>query len=52
MIQFTALRWSITCGAFSLEDEAERLWRNFIQLMQTESSPAPAQTAINPREPV
>lgn len=50
MIQFTALRWSITCGAFSLEDEAERLWRNFLQLMQTDSSPAPK--AINPREPV
>lgn len=50
MIQFTALRWSITCGAFSLDAEAERLWNNFLRLIQTASSPTPTET--NPVEPV
>ncbi|MEW6593309.1 MAG: TetR/AcrR family transcriptional regulator [Thermodesulfobacteriota bacterium] len=33
MIQFAALRWSISRGAFSLEAEAERLWVNFRRLL-------------------
>ncbi len=44
MIQFTALRWSITRGAFSLDAEAGRLWNNFLRLIQAASSPAPAET--------
>lgn len=44
MIQFTALRWSITSGGFRLDAEAERLWNNFLQLIQTPPSPAPAET--------
>ncbi len=50
MIQFTALRWSITCGAFSLNAEAEQLWNNFLRLIQAASCPAPPET--NPMEPV
>lgn len=50
MIQFTALRWSITRGAFNLDAEAERLWDNFLLLIQAPSSPAP--TATNPMESV
>ena len=50
MIQFTALRWSITCGAFNLDAEAEQLWNNFLQLIQAPSSPAPTET--NSMEPV
>jgi AcrR family transcriptional regulator len=50
MIQFTALRWSITRGAFNLDAEAERLWNNFLLLIQAPSSPAP--TATNPMESV
>ncbi|MFA6499935.1 MAG: TetR/AcrR family transcriptional regulator [Desulfurivibrionaceae bacterium] len=50
MIQFTALRWSITRGAFSLDAEAERLWNNFLRLIQAASSPTPTET--NPMEPV
>lgn len=34
MIQFTALRWSITQGAFNLEAEAARLWENFVRLIR------------------
>jgi AcrR family transcriptional regulator len=34
MIQFTALRWSISHGGFSLEAEATRLWKNFQRLLQ------------------
>lgn len=34
MIQFTALRWFISQGAFPLEDEAKRLWDNFKLLLQ------------------
>lgn len=46
MIQFTALRWSITRGAFNLDAEAGRLWHNFLRLLQ-----APP-TATTPMEPV
>jgi len=41
MIQFTALRWSITRGTFSLDAEAERLWNNFLQLIQAGSPKTP-----------
>lgn len=44
MIQFTALRWSITRGAFRLDAEAERLWNNFLGLIQAASSPTPTET--------
>jgi hypothetical protein len=50
MIQFTALRWSITRGAFSLTEETERLWGNFLLLIQASSSPALKET--NHLEPV
>ena len=50
MIQFTALRWSITRGAFSLDAEAERLWNNFLRLIQAASPPA--QTETKPMGPV
>jgi hypothetical protein len=50
MIQFTALRWSITRGAFSLNGETGRLWSNFLLLVQAPSSPAAEET--NPMEPV
>ncbi len=33
MIQFTALRWSITHEAFALEAETARLWENFRRLL-------------------
>jgi hypothetical protein len=42
MIQFTALRWSITRGAFNLDAEANRLWDNFLRLTQSSASPMPA----------
>jgi TetR/AcrR family transcriptional regulator, fatty acid metabolism regulator protein len=44
MIQFTALRWSITQGAFSLDGEAERLWHNFLLLIQAPPFSAPTET--------
>lgn len=50
MIQFTALRWSITPGAFNLDTEAQRLWANFLRLIQTNPSPTP--TKINTMGPV
>lgn len=50
MIQFTALRWSITRGAFNLDAEAERLWNNFLRLIQAPSSSMPTET--NPMESV
>lgn len=50
MIQFTALRWSITRGAFNLDAEAEQLWHNFLRLIQPAPLPAPRET--NPMEPV
>jgi len=34
MIQLTALRWSITQGAFNLEAETARLWENFVRLIR------------------
>lgn len=34
MLQLTALRWSITQGAFNLEAEAARLWENFVRLIR------------------
>lgn len=39
MLHFTALRWSITRGAFPLEKEAARLWENFKRLLQESSPP-------------
>ena len=33
MIQFTALRWSISHGAFAMESEALTLWDNFTRLV-------------------
>ena len=50
MIQFTALRWSITRGAFNLDAEAERLWNNFLLLIQ--AAPFSMPTATNPLESV
>ncbi len=50
MIQFTALRWSITRGAFNLDAEAEQLWNNFLLLIQASSCPTPKEP--NPMEPV
>lgn len=50
MIQFTALRWSITRGAFDLNTEAEGLWNNFLRLIQAASPPA--RTETNPMGPV
>lgn len=44
MIPFTALRWFITRGAFDLDAEAERLWNNFLQLIQAASPPATTET--------
>lgn len=37
MIQFTALRWSISGGAFVMEEEAIRLWDNFIRLVRLDA---------------
>lgn len=39
MVQFTALRWFISHGAFSLEAEATRLWDNFRRLLQERPVP-------------
>ena len=50
MIPFTALRWSITRGAFDLDAEAERLWNNFLRLIQ--AAPCPTPTETNPMRPV
>ncbi|MDG4475984.1 TetR/AcrR family transcriptional regulator [Thiovibrio frasassiensis] len=46
MIQFTALRWSITRGAFSLDTETERLWNNFLRLIQVPPSPATPEISL------
>jgi AcrR family transcriptional regulator len=32
MIQFTALRWTISGASFDKQVEAQKLWRNFLQL--------------------
>lgn len=34
MIQFTALRWTIGNGSFEMRPEAEKLWRNFLNLVR------------------
>ena len=34
MIQFTALRWTISNASFELQPEAERLWQNFMSLVR------------------
>lgn len=34
MIQFAALRWVIGGAGLDIRDEAERLWRNFLQLVR------------------
>ena len=44
MIQFTALRWSITQGAFGLEAEAARLWKNFVRLIRKQPVTHPTET--------
>lgn len=44
MIQFTALRWSITQGAFALEAEAARLWENFVRLIRKQPVAPPTET--------
>jgi len=33
MIQFTALRWTISNAAFEIRPEAEKLWNNFVGLV-------------------
>jgi TetR/AcrR family transcriptional regulator, fatty acid metabolism regulator protein len=41
MIQFTALRWSISHGGFAMESEATELWGNFSRLItRREQQPA------------
>lgn len=34
MIQFTALRWTIGNASFEMRPEAEKLWRNFLNLVR------------------
>lgn len=34
MIQFTALRWAISNASFEIHPEAEKLWRNFLNLVR------------------
>jgi len=34
MIQFTALRWTISNAAFDIRPESEKLWRNFMILVR------------------
>jgi AcrR family transcriptional regulator len=34
MIQFTALRWTISNAAFEIEPEAKKLWQNFMSLVR------------------
>lgn len=34
MIQFTALRWAISNASFEIHAEAEKLWRNFLNLVR------------------
>jgi AcrR family transcriptional regulator len=34
MIQFTALRWTISNASFELQPEAEKLWINFLSLVR------------------
>lgn len=34
MIQFTALRWTISYASFEIRPEAEKLWQNFLTLVR------------------
>ena len=34
MIQFTALRWTISNASFEIRPEAEKLWQNFLNLVR------------------
>ena len=34
MIQFTALRWTISNASFEIRPEAEKLWQNFLNLIR------------------
>ncbi len=34
MIQFTALRWTISNATFEIRPEAEKLWQNFVNLIR------------------
>lgn len=34
MIQFTALRWTISNASFEIRPEAEKLWQNFVNLIR------------------
>jgi AcrR family transcriptional regulator len=34
MIQFTALRWTISSASFEIRPEAEKLWQNFMSLVR------------------
>lgn len=34
MIQFTALRWTISNASFEIQPEAEKLWQNFLSLVR------------------
>jgi AcrR family transcriptional regulator len=34
MIQFTALRWTISNASFEIRPEAEKLWQNFVSLVR------------------
>jgi len=34
MIQFTALRWTISGEAFDIREEAQKLWSNFLRLIR------------------
>ena len=34
MIQFTALRWTISSASFEIRPEAEKLWQNFLRLVR------------------
>lgn len=34
MIQFTALRWTISNASFEIRPEAEKLWKNFMNLIR------------------
>jgi len=34
MIQFTALRWTMSAGSFEIQPEAEKLWENFCLIVR------------------
>jgi AcrR family transcriptional regulator len=50
MIQFTALRWSISQGAFAMEGEAARLWENFTRLVGNSDQRSAVRMKIGIRE--